>query len=662
MSDHDTTTANTAESGSFVGIQAEQVHNSTVYMVSSDDPPEWKYRVGVRYLDNGVPLRARELITEAIAHGYANAEVRFHWVLAMLSKRSYRELDAEDRAQLAQLPGWLVTCVGDEWTRALEALCELLKYLGSPDGDPAAALAKLEALPARQREKIGRHCDLVLTGSMKDRFWADRRRAAERGRCAGDREKRVWAYFQPDPAHPRIRQPAPKATTLDDRLRAVLATGLLVASFGALGWILLQRQTPVPVIACLVLLVSGVVAARSGFEWRYRTQRLRAKERERVGRFDDHEAGEPGFAKRVDHAFQYYAHKYAPEGVARAVWLAETRGIRATLRDEIVELYRESRITVGEITWLIRYVIRDVRRQWRKGLLFAYREQYRTSVSTKVTCLSALAVAALALGAVADAAVRTDPLPALGSVLITVAGGRVATIRWWRILSERRRYSEEARERACDLEAREAEYRRWKGKLEATCPTEDEMAAWLECDRAMLMDEALRHYRLAWRDVIADTIVQTPARNRKRARVNGGPWRYPKYDLRLFLITADGVRELTRRLDFENASFHGCERGHFRFDAVSSLQVVESGEYDYTLELTLSNGPSRIIDVTEPPREIEQQATDEPGLSQISLDSTGFAHALHVLEGIAAEGKAWIHRATSTRNVGPAFPGAESTA
>ena len=102
MSDDDTsTTTNTAESGSTVGIQGEWVQNSNVYMVSPEDPPERKYEVGVNYLNNGVPTGAREWITDAIVHGYDNAEVRFHWALAMLSKRSYRELSFDERAQLA---------------------------------------------------------------------------------------------------------------------------------------------------------------------------------------------------------------------------------------------------------------------------------------------------------------------------------------------------------------------------------------------------------------------------------------------------------------------------------------------------------------------------------------------------------------------------------
>lgn len=660
MSDEKSTTTNTAESGSSVGIQAEQVHNSTVYQVLSEDPPERRYQVGVRYLENGVPVRARELITEAIAKGHDTAEVRFHWVLAMLSKRSYRDLASGERSDLQRLPDHLGEYADDEWKHALEVVAELLEHLGHPDGDPNDALDKIKALKSRQRDKIVRHCGLVLTGGMKDGLWAETSRAARQQQHDRGRSNRVWAYFQPNPIPARVRQPDEDATTLSDYLLTVISGTLSMLAVGYLGWILLQAPTPSSVIVYLVALVAGSVAAKAGFEWRYRTQRRNAKDHERFYRVHDRKALERGFAKRVDEQFQHYSNKYAPREVDRGEWLTETRDARAALRDELVEIYRESRIDVGRATWLIRFMVREVRRCWREGRLFEYRTVYQTRPATKVSCLLAFATAALAAAAVVETAIRLDPLPAWAAIILAVVSGRVAMIRWMHIVSERWRLIEEARECARVLKSREAEHRRWKEKLEATCPDESEMETWLEADKAILVNEAMQHYGLAWRDVIAHAIVQTPAKSCKRARVKSGHWRYSKYDLHLFLITSDGVRELARQLDFEHASFHGHQRGNFRFDAVSSLHVIKSGAYDYTLELTLTNGPSRIIEVTEPKRDLEQPAEEEPGLSKISLDSTGFAHALHVLEGIAAEGKAWIERDARAKDATYIAPGVDS--
>ncbi|MFR9727833.1 hypothetical protein ACL03H_01295 [Saccharopolyspora sp. MS10] len=651
MSDeHTHTTTNSAE-GSTVGIQAGQVHDSNVYITSPEDPPARRYEVGVNYLNNGVPLKARELINEAIARGYVNTEVRVHWVLAMLSKRSYRELSNDERAQLALLPGHLDRSARGEWAPALETLCELIKDIEDPDRDTTSARAKLWSLPPRQRKKIEQHCDLVLTGELKDALWSRARHDAETHRLGGDRADRVWAYFKPDPAKARARHPVPNSTTAADCFRAVFASALFAVGLGSLGWLVLRELQAGPAIAYFAMLASGAVVARTGFEWRYRAMRLRTKEDE-VGYFAQRDAPEGGFANKVDGAFRHFASSYAPKGVDRSAWLNETRGIRATLRDEVVELYREERINYEQITWLIRYLLRDISRKWRENTLFAHRRQYRTPPTTKAGCLAGAAVGTVAALAAERAALSSDLLPALGAAFLLAVTGRAVVRGWWRIASERRRHREEVRDHESTMEARNLAYQQRKDRLDATRPTEEEMETWLRCDRVLLTDEALRHYRLAWRDITAHTVMQTPVKKgAKRARVDGGPWRYSKYELRLFLLTADGVRELARELDVETGDFRGCERGHFRFDAVSSLRVVESSNCGYTLDLTLSNGPARTIEVTDPDSDAEHPALDEdPALARISLDASGFAHALHVLEGIAAEGKAWIHGTTSTRH------------
>ncbi|ONI91654.1 hypothetical protein ALI144C_00895 [Actinosynnema sp. ALI-1.44] len=110
-----------------------------------------------------------------------------------------------------------------------------------------------------------------------------------------------------------------------------------------------------------------------------------------------------------------------------------------------------------------------------------------------------------------------------------------------------------------------------------------------------------------------------------------GPWRYSKYDIRLLLITQDGVREVSTRLDFEHVVCNGQERNNYRFDA--QHPVVEPSQQ-------IEDGESLVA------------------LSEITLDSAGFAHILHILEGIAAEGKSWIDRDSLGRGGRP--PGPES--
>jgi hypothetical protein len=654
---HGRATFNTAESWSKVGIQAEEVHNSTVYhdstvyQVHPDATAQEKYRVGVRFLEDGVPAQARKLIHDAIIHGHDNSEVRFHWVLAMLSKRSYRDLTSDEREQLEQTSKNLRKYGDDEWKRALETICELLDSLNGSGGDPRLALQDLRALQPRQRDKIVRHLDLVLTGGMKDGLWAETRQAASDTRCSNGRLDRVWAYFHPVPIPHRARQPAQPDVIPGDRFRAATWASLFGIAIAYLGWLVLAYTAPLPIIAFLLALAAGYVGSRNGLEWHYRSDRIKAKDREHFNRRPVNQNLKDGFANRVDHSFTYYFNKYSPQESDRAVWLDGTIGIRNTLRDEIVEIYREQRVGVDRVNWLIGYLVKDVRKRWRAGTLREYREQYRTHSSIKAWCSLAFTALVPAAAYVMLTAVRTDSLSASIAILVVLISGRAAARRWLHIISEHRRFAEESREYERILEARRVAYENWKARLAQTRPAEAEMEAWLNCDKTMLLDEALRVYRLAWRDIIAHAFLLTPARPCKRARVPNGPWRYSKYDVRLFLITDDGVREVNTQLDFEHVSFDGQARNNFRFDAVSSVYVTKDAEFTYTLKLTLMNGPARKIHVIDP--DVHQVEFDEnpATLSKINLDAAGFMHTLHILEGIAAEGKGWIDRDPHARAI-----------
>ncbi|CAL9309771.1 hypothetical protein SUDANB91_04542 [Streptomyces sp. SudanB91_2054] len=192
---------------STVGIQAETVHNSNVYFVHPDASPQEKYRVGVRLLEDGIPSRAREMISDAIAHGFHNAEVRFHWVLATLSARTYHDLRAEEVQRLQYVSGLVRTYAEDDWKEALRVTFDLLGALGTASGETGPVLKQLQDLPSRQRNAILRHLDLILTGGLKDELWAETLERAATERFGNDRVRRVWAYFEPDPIGARVAPP-----------------------------------------------------------------------------------------------------------------------------------------------------------------------------------------------------------------------------------------------------------------------------------------------------------------------------------------------------------------------------------------------------------------------------------------------------------------------
>lgn len=257
-----------------------------------------------------------------------------------------------------------------------------------------------------------------------------------------------------------------------------------------------------------------------------------------------------------------------------------------------------------------------------------------------VFCLLALLVGGV--WAVAGA-VQERPSAGLAWAALALASGSVAGNGWLRIVLERRRFSAESEESARELSQRQKALARWRAKL-ADKPSDLEMAAWLNCDRKILMDWAMRHYRLNASDVIGHAFVEAPAApERKRARVRNGPWRYSRYRVLVFLLTLDGVRQAGSYLDFENISFRDWHRTNYRFDAVASVHVTESpGGHPRTFEMKLVNGQSIDVEVPESGAEVLQKGEDSKTLSRVALDSSGLTNTLHILEGIAAEGKEWI--------------------
>lgn len=658
-------TKNTAERGATVGIQAEQVHDCVVNQVFHNTPPSEMYEIGVRFLKDGVPARARELITEAIGRGYEDSEVRFNWVLSMLSKRAYRDLTVQERDQLGRLPDFLDRYADDDWKRALEAIHELLECLHGSRGDAGPPLKRIADLRQRQREQIVLHLDLVLTGSAKDNLWAEARETARGAQRSGDRVNRVWAYFQPDPIEARARRPAPVSTTPADQGQALMWTACFVVAAWYLGSAVLANVPPALAVAAFVVaLGAGILGFLNGWEWRYRALRLRVKEREHAARFWDDLDREGEFARHVDESFKDYFEKCTPPRMEPDAWDTATAGIRATLRDEIVDLYRDdlvarygdSQIAVGHVKWLIRYLVREVDSQRKSGALRTYREQWRTRGATKLWCLLSFAAVALLMAGVVAMAVPVDPVSGGAAVAVLILLGRAATVYWSRIFNERRRFADDRDEYDRVLADRQQELQQWREKLAATLPEEREMEMWLTCDKTLLLDLALRHYKVAWRDVIAHAFLQTPARPYKRARMRGCPWRYSRYDMRLFLITHDGVREYRAEFDFEHAEITRNERNNFRFDAVSSIGVIRTSELSYTLKLRLNNGPPSRIRITDAAKSQPDTEHNLEGFSEINLDAAGFKPTLHILEGIAAEGKGWIERDPQSGPDGPPPP------
>lgn len=635
--------SNVADGSATVGVQAQTVHDVTIYQVAPDDPPERKFDVAVRYLDGGMPRQARRLIDDVIVAGLGTSEVWFHWLLALLSDRTLREFSREDLTRLGLVRRRLQPDDDSAWADGVRLVLRLLDALRTPDADFRPVLKELDGLGTVQRDKILRHLDVILRGPIEDQLWQreiQRVRAAGR---AGDREQRVWMFFQPKPEKARVRPVAPPAITETDQVW-VAAAGIVCGMAAAyLGWLVLLAGDVSAMVAFLASATGGYAWAVHGPQWRFRVARRRMKDQEcrPLGPYAHH-APQGGFADQVDRMFDHYFARYVPDGASRSEWLAGTSGIRRTLRDEIVEIYRERRVSAKAIAWLIRYEVSEVKRGWQNGRLLAYRRELRTPATTLLASLGGLGVLSVGACWVIQSAIRERPLGGSVAALLSLVSALVAARGWLRIAVERRRFAADQLESQVRYARREAAYQRWCAKL-ARKPTDLEMARWLDCDRKILLDWAMRHYQLHASDVIAHAFLETPARNNdKRARVRNGPWRYAKYRIVVFLLTRDGVRQVSADLDFQRAVFANCHRTNYRFDAVAAVHVTDSDGYPRTFELTLVNGERINVRVTESGAEQLQLGEDPDALSRTAKDASGLTDTLHVLEGIAAEGKEWV--------------------
>ncbi|MER6754038.1 hypothetical protein AB0I85_17450 [Micromonospora echinofusca] len=631
---------NVAQGDAHVGVQAQAIHGDVYYQLPPDASPKERFRTGVKYLDARMPGRARELIEEAVARGYETDEVRFHWLLALLSGRTLRQLGAEDLATLSAICARITRVHGrGEWTAGLRSVLRLLNSVNTADTD--LVVKELDELRPRQRDKILDHLGVLLEGPLEDHLWQRSVERARAGRMARDRAARVSLFFQPVPAGPRGPEVRPASISLAEWLRLGAAGTLCVLAAGNVGW-LLRRGEPSALLAYLVVVAATVTLLVGGADWHFRRERLRAKDERFAPPRQRRTPPAGGFARKVDRLFDRYFGRYVPRGTERSEWLKGTAGIRRHLRDELVDAYREQRIDADRIAWLVRHLVSDVRQVWEKDTLTAYRAELRTPVATRALCLVALIAIVAGSLRVAPAAVAVAPFGGAVSLLVAVVTGVIGTRAWFRVTTERRRVRADEIEYAHQRAARQSAYERWQKTLSHK-PSDAEMAFWLECDRKLLVDEAMRHYRLRPSQVIAHAFIEAPASSYKRARFPRGPWRYSRYRLLLFLLTGDGVRQVDIDLDFEGGGWRGTQRLNYRFDAVAAVRIHGAAARHQTFELTLVNGAPIDVRVTESMDAGIQPGEDLRTLSEVTLDASGLAHTLDMLEGIAAEGKQWIH-------------------
>jgi hypothetical protein len=582
---------------------------------------------------------------------YETSEARFYWLIAMLSERTIRQFSSEEISQLRNTAKQQPAIATDSWEDGARLVFQLLESVGvlpaNPRPDIAQVVKEFDILSKKQRDLLLPHLELFLEGPLKDRIWREERSNAESGQSSGDRKNRAWMFFQPVPAEPRVPQAQPVATTFTEQLVAWASTGIFIVAVGFFGWELLWHGAILGLLAYLIALAGAVFAVVTSRELRFLAERRRQKdERLRTPVRSTSTPPRGGFAAKIDALFNRYAAKYVPDKDERAAWEAATDGIRKFDRDEIVTEYRETRIPADRVAWLVRYRIRQSRDSWRFGKLYEYRGQLRPMPSVVATFRAGQAVAILG-GAVAIAMLRTDPLADAVGAIASLACGNWAWRNWLRIDLERRRFAADVEENAHRKADSYKEFTRWSDKLKRS-PSDAEMAAWLECDRTVLLGKTIDHYKLARHQVLTYALLEEAGPRARRARVRNGPMRYSRYSLIVFLLTSDGVRQMSADLRFLQGDVIEGDRLNYRYDAVASAHVSltqrasSRSHIQQKFKLTLVNGEPISVLVTDLDPADFQQGETEKSLERATRDAASVANTLHVLEGIAAEGKAWL--------------------
>ena len=577
------------------------------YLVPANASPRQKLGYALRFLESGQVTTARRLLAEVVEHIDDEPNVWFHWLLAFFSGRTEWELSDEDRESLDTARERMRAIAGDScWSRGIGVVDRLVEA-----GDPAG----LDDLDEGMRAAILRHLDRVLRGPVKDRIWPRSVEQARADRTADRRADRVGKFFEPDPAGPRAGPLRPPEVDAGQLTLAMLTSLIVVGAGCLLGWLAFRRGDSTALIAIMIGLAAAFVALANGAECRFRDERRRAEERERKSwRFPGDDPPAAGFTGEVDRMYRQYIARTVTGEAERIAWMREAYVPMCRWRDELIEAYRGTRVTAAEVRWLIRFQLRELERRWRKGEFSGVPERR----SVKVAGVAGVVVAVICM----LVAGRQD----LGAAVTIILAGWAATGPVLRIAAENKRVAVEAEDRRERWNAAWFEYQRCRHHLDDR-PSDGEMARWLDCDRRLLLCQALEACGLGWSDVSAYACMEARAGRGSRARVVNGPWRYSRYRLMVFLLTADGIRQVTAELDVAGASFEDWRLTGYGYDEVVAARVARRGDGTRELRLILRDSTEVELGLIE--------AGWAGVVDDGALDVTGLRSTLFVLEGAA---------------------------
>jgi pimeloyl-ACP methyl ester carboxylesterase len=587
-----------------------------VYSDDASAPPEQRFTTALNLLDGNLARRAEKLIGQVVERGYRNNMVLYYWALAVLSGRSFDHLSQDEFATLRSCSTMSDSGARDGWLAALHVIMMFINCLIRQEGyfvedeEFDRVIAAYDSLEESRREEIRRHLDLIMTGALQDRLDSKYAAEASRLRMEGNRAGRAWKFFEADPEPPRAR-------TLDEPKASVatqIAAGFAAAlTGGALLALLIGGIAHDPLLALIFAGgtgAGGYLLATTGRRHKVARERIAADdvrhgaqpvpsrygpvpELPAAARRDDFV---PGVSDRADreHATKVLREKLFrsvvpariearfnsqnPDGEnGRRDWRASTGGLRAVLAADILDRYASPDMPVNRLDWLITWHARRAKEQWENRQLRGHRDRLRAAAPNGgLLFLGVIGVAGgLICGAIA--AFDWNVLDSLALLAIAAFGGWIGYLSKFDVHVVRHDIYLAESALAAELHGQEmAEFHRWQGVLRDR-PTDAEMARWLDYDKIHAKNLVMRDRNMANRDIVAHAALTEALHPCQRARVLFGPPRYSQYQVTVILLTGAGVRHLSMGLNFVTGGFTSTNSQVFRYDSISSAQLVNVG-------------------------------------------------------------------------------------
>ncbi|WP_026423381.1 hypothetical protein [Actinokineospora inagensis] len=701
------------------------VFQSDIYIQHKDDPPERKVELAEDFLDGGFPRKAEGLLGDVVRSGVRTSRIAYHYTLAILGDRTITDLSPDDVADL-RLAQSVAQGFDDEWSAAVEVISNLLgcafeqQRRDSPEQRErlAGVLDRFKGLSDERRGEVTRHLAKMLNGTVRDhvdRLVGDLIRTE---RIAKGRQRRARLFFHPDPTAPRQAQPYYNGR-FDLRLWCLAVGGVLgflvavIAAFATL-----QAAAGVATVGFLALFVVGAGATC----WfgadllAYRGERRRHEfELGESGavppsrKQPEVEYGSEDFREQIDALVRYqFTRRELRRGVQRKQtdeWVTAMAGSAIALIARLIRTYGEpvervddeddDSVYAGDLSdlvyrrgpdhteeiggntldWLIRWHAKRTTREWQEGTLHDFRKLRFPTVRSGLIAFAAVAVGLFGFARLVSSAQSWEPKPLTLLVLgcLALVGGLYGGVKLLGELFARR--LELADMRRLHEEETKA-YEEWRAVL-ADRPTDAEMATWLAWDKDYLKSTAMRRSNLVSSDIVGHIILVEGKANAKMGRVVYGPPRYSAYTVLIFLLTENGVRQVSVDLDFEDGAIHDENRLSFSYGSLTAVKVSEVGVqfagerrqvlYTSRRNLSVTEATDNVVfsralhialrnqeDITvivENPEGLHGTKTEDPDrLKDLALDASGVTASLHILEAIAAEGPKWVQREYERRN------------